>query len=215
VPCLVDLEGGPQTELAPGDSLAWQHFVAATGALEPIEEFLDEHLLEPTVTPVLDAETVGLPADVSDFDGGGVACRFAATARVEFSVGVYGGTAEMLGWMITSRLGHGEVRAVTSKRGTAEGLLTLSPKGEPMAIEDVSWSAEPNERDYSFADDDCIVVRRAPRVVAIDRRAWSLCPSSERLICASRPRFFAAHGRACRSLAWLHGFGRVGGRRVR
>lgn len=154
-------------------------------------EFLDEGLAEPDVTPVLDAETAGLPADVTDFDinwvedvndvklsfvsaldDGRIACRFIAGADVEFSVGVYEGTAEILEWTITARYGHGEVRALLRKRATVEGLLTLSSTGKPVAVEDVSWSAEPDMNDYSFADDDCVVtLRTTPRTVTIRRRA--------------------------------------------
>jgi hypothetical protein len=179
-------------ELGPSDSTAWHTFVAVSGDLDAIVEFLDEELAEPDVTPVLDAETAGLPAQVTDFDinwvedvgdvklsfvsaldDGRIACTFIAAADVEFSVGVYEGTAEMLEWTITGRYGHDEVRALVHKRATVEGLLTLSSTGEPVAVEDVSWSAEPDMNDYSFADDDdCVVIRRTTRrTVTIRRRA--------------------------------------------
>lgn len=124
--------------------------------------FLEEHLGEPGVTPALDAQAIGLPSLVANFEinyvedvrdltlnpvrtiaGRQIVYSFTANAHVELEVSVYEGSAWEFEWPIQHRYGHGDVSALAHKDAAVSGLITLSATGEPVAVDEVEWSAEP------------------------------------------------------------------------
>jgi len=159
----------PLGTAAGSDPRAYLVSLAAVKSPEDLLTFLEEHLGEPAVTPSLDAETMGLPSSVTDFEinyvenvrdlkldvvraiaNRQVVCSFTARADVELDVSVYEGSAWAFEWPIQQKYGNGDVRALVHKAAAVSGLVTLSSAGEPVAVEDVEWASELEDGDYSW-----------------------------------------------------------------
>ncbi len=164
--------------------------LAASETREQISVFLEEHLCDPGVSASMDARAMGLPFSVTDFtigyvenvrdvtltklqeiDSGQAVHSFTAKCEVELDVSVYEGDAEVFGWPIRERSGHGYVRARVYRSAEVSGLITLSAFGLAVAAKADQWKADPGAGDCVW-DEECgcsasPYTQRQPRTIAV------------------------------------------------
>jgi hypothetical protein len=168
--------------------------LAASKALEQIISFLAENLSDPSTTPSMEVQAMGLPPSVTDFkidyvedvhdvkltklqeiENGRVVHAFTAKCAAELEVSVHEGVAGAFGWPVEERYGHGEVSALVYRSVDVSGLVTLSPFGLAEAAEATEWSADPATSDAVWGEEcGCFPrpgVQREPQVIFARRPA--------------------------------------------